>query len=163
MGTPVRLAVVLLWSALSSAPPMAQTMYKSVGPDGRIVYSDRPPVEGRLEKTINFEHLPSSPLPGATSSYLEQLRKTVTAPSANTVSKGVVLYSASWCGFCKKAKAYLAGNGISYQEFDVDTKDGMAAFAQAGGGKGVPLLVADGQRIQGFTPAAYDAFFANRH
>ena len=82
--------------------------------------------------------------------------------SANNPTQGVVLYSASWCGFCKRAKAYLAANGISYQEFDVETKDGMAAFAQAGGGKGVPLLIADGQRVQGFTPAAYDAFFANR-
>ena len=137
-------------------------MYKSVGADGRIVYSDRPPVEGRLEATIKFEHLPSSPLPASTSSYLEQLRQTGAATSASNPTQGVVLYSASWCGFCKRAKAYLAGNGISYQEFDVETKDGMAAFAQAGGGKGVPLLIADGQRVQGFTPAAYDAFFANR-
>ena len=138
-------------------------MYKSVGPDGRIVYSDRPPVEGQLEATIKFEHLPSSPLPASTASYLEQLRKTGPAPSTSTAPKGVVLYSASWCGFCRRAKAYLAASGISYQEFDIDTEDGRAAFAQAGGGKGVPVLIADGQRLQGFTPAAYDAFFANRH
>jgi hypothetical protein len=37
----------------------------------------------------------------------------------------------------------------------------MAAFVSAGGGKGVPLLLADGRRVQGFTPAAYDALFAN--
>jgi glutaredoxin len=72
------------------------------------------------------------------------------------------LYSAAWCGFCKRAKAYLAGKGITYQDFDIDTKDGMTAFAQAGGGKGVPLLLARGQRVQGFSPAAYDALFANR-
>jgi hypothetical protein len=36
---------------------------------------------------------------------------------------------------------------------------GMAAFARADGRKGVPLLVADGQRVQGFTRSAYDAVF----
>jgi glutaredoxin len=140
----------------------AQTLYKSVGPDGRIVYSDRPPAEGRLEKTITFENLPSSPLPAATSSYVEQLRRTSASSSADTPTNGVVLYAAAWCGFCKRAKAYLAGKGVQYQEFDIDTKDGMAAFARAGGGKGVPLLIADGRRVQGFSPAAYDALFAHR-
>ena len=38
---------------------------RMVGPDGRIVYSDRPPAEGRLENTMAFENLPSSPLPSA--------------------------------------------------------------------------------------------------
>src|SRR5271168_3034262 len=133
MRSPARLAILLLWSACAATAPGAQTMYKSVGPDGRIVYSDRPPVEGRLEATIKFEHLPSSPLPASTSSYLEQLRKTGPATSTGAAPKGVALYSASWCGFCKRAKAYLAASGISYQEFDIDTEDGRAAFAQAGG------------------------------
>src|SRR5271169_4072290 len=109
MRSPARLAILLLWSACAATAPGAQTMYKSVGPDGRIIYSDRPPVDGQLEKTIKFEHLPSSPLPASTSSYLEQLRKMAPAPSSNAPPKGVVLYSASWCAFCRRAKAYLAG------------------------------------------------------
>jgi glutaredoxin len=162
IGNVARLAILLLWSASAITTPGAQTLYKSVGPDGRVVYSDRPPAEGRLEKTMTFENLPSSPLPASTSSYVEQLRRMGPTSATNTPTSGVVLYSAAWCGFCKRAKAYLAGKGITYQDFDIDTKDGMAAFAQAGGGKGVPLLVARGQRVQGFSPAAYDALFANR-
>ena len=56
----------------------------------------------------------------------------------------------------------MAGKGIQYREFEVNTKDGMAAFARAGGGKGVPLLLVDGQRVQGFSLAAYDGLFTNR-
>ena len=37
-----------------------------VGPDGSIIYSDRPPAEARLEMTMTFENLPSSPLPAST-------------------------------------------------------------------------------------------------
>jgi len=156
----VRFAILLLWSAPALTAHGAQTLYKSIGPDGRIVYSDRPPAEGRLEKTMAFENLPSSPLPSA---YVEQLRKMGSPPApAAMPTSGVVLYSAAWCGFCKKAKAYMAGKGIQYREFDVNTKDGMAAFARAGGGKGVPLLLVDGQRVQGFSLAAYDGLFTNR-
>ena len=157
-----QVAVLLLWSASASAAQDAQTVYKSVGPDGRTIYSDRPPAEGRLDKTMMFENLPSSPLPASTSAYVEQLRRQVPPSSASTPRSAVVLYSAAWCGFCKGAKAYLAGKGIRYQEFDIGTKEGMAAFAYAGGSRVVPLLLVDGQRVQGFTPAAYDALFAKR-
>jgi len=73
------------------------------------------------------------------------------------------LYSAAWCGYCKKARAYLADKGIAYREIDIDTPDGLAAFARAGGGgKGVPLLLAGGRRVQGFSLAAYDKLFADQ-
>ena len=50
----------------------------------------------------------------------------------------------------------------AYQDVDIDSKSGMAAFAQVGGGRGIPLLLADGQRVQGFSPAAYDALFVKQ-
>jgi glutaredoxin len=157
-----RLATFVLWSAAATTLPAAETMYKSVGPDGRVTYSDRPPTDGLIEKTMTFENLPSSPLPESTVTYVEQLRKMKASSPSNIATSGIVLYSAAWCGYCKQAKAYLAGKRIPYQEFDVDTRNGMAAYAQAGGRKGVPLLLADGQRVQGFSRAAYDALFANR-
>lgn len=110
---------------------------------------------------MKFENAPSSALPASTSSYVAQLRRR-SEPSTTTPTNRVVLYSAAWCGYCKKAKTYLASKGIAYQEIDVGTKDGLTAFANDGGGKGVPLLVAGGQRIQGFSPAAYDELFANQ-
>jgi glutaredoxin len=158
----VRVAILLLFCAWATTAPIAQTLYKSVGPDGKIVYGDRPPAEGRNEKTMKFESLPSSALPASASSYVEQLRRLQAASPVVTPPSGVVLYSAAWCGYCRGAKAYLASKGIAYQDIDVETKSGMAAFAQAGGRGSIPLLVAGGQRAQGFTPAAYDVFFANR-
>jgi glutaredoxin len=161
----IALLALLIGGILASAVPVAKTLYKSVGPDGRIAYSDRPPAGGRIEKTMKFDNLPGSALPASAASYVEQLRRmraSSTPSTPSTPTSGAVLYSATWCGYCKQAKAYLASKGIAYQEIDIDTKDGMAAFAQAGGGKGVPLLLAGGQRVQGFSPAAYDALFAER-
>lgn len=153
---------VVLIIGISSATSFADTMYKSKRPDGRIVYSDRPPVEGRIEKTVTFESLPGSTLPKETSSYVEQLKKLRASAPVIASPESIVLYSATWCGYCTKAKAYLAGKNISYQEIDIDTDGGKAAFAQAGGGSGVPLLLVGGQRVQGFSAAAYDELFAKR-
>ena len=162
---PFALATLLLAACAAAVAP-AQTVYKSVGPDGKVTYADKPPTSGRLEKTMSFENLPSSALPASASSYVEQLRRMhardaaqAAARPAEAAARGVVLYSAPWCGYCRKAKAYLAGKGIAYRDIDVDTPDGMNAFAQVGG-RGIPVLVADGRRVQGFTAAAYDAVFA---
>ncbi len=157
-----QLIILLLCGLLATTAPVAQELYKSVGPDGRIVYSDKPPAKGRIEKTMKFENLPSSTLPASAFSYVKQQRKMKVSSPTNRPTSAVVLYSAAWCGFCKEAKAYLAGKGITYQEIDIDTNDGMVAFAQAGGDKGVPLLLAGDQRVQGFSLAAYDALFANQ-
>lgn len=150
---------VLLPMLLAAGATMAGSMYKSVGPDGRIVYSDAPPASGRVQKTLQFESAPSSPLPAI---YVDALRRLRAEAAPPTTTGDVVLYSAVWCGYCKKAKAYLAGKGIAYREVDIDTNDGMAAFAQVGGGKGIPLLLAGGQRIQGFSTSAYDGLFSRR-
>ena len=163
MNTALRFALLLACAASAQA----QTVYKSVGADGRVVYSDKPPVTGRLEKTMSFENLPSSTLPASASSYVEQLKRmhardAAQAAAAPPPQHGVVLYSAPWCGYCRKAKAWLAGKGIAYRDIDVETPDGMAAFAGAGGGGGIPVIVADGHRVSGFSSAAYDALFAPR-
>lgn len=145
--------------AFAAAAAGAQQVYKSIGPDGRTIYSERPPAEGKVEKTLQYAPAPATPL---SNSYAEQLKR-VPASSPITISIPAgrpVLFSAAWCGYCKQAKAYMAGKGIGFTEFDIDTKEGLSAFAAAGGGKGIPLLVNGPVRVQGFSPASYDAVFA---
>jgi glutaredoxin len=112
---------------------------------------------------MKFE-LASSALPASAASFMEQFRKTHPggAPQA-AAGKGVTLYSATWCGYCKQAKSWLAGHGVAYQDVDIDAPGGMSALAQAsGGGTGVPVLVVDGKMMNGFSASAYDATFAGR-
>ena len=164
MNFPGRSRVLLLACALAASVAVpAQTVYKSIGPDGKVVYSDRAPTTGRLEKQMKFE-LASSALPASAASYMEQFRKahpSGAAPAA--AARGVTLYSAVWCGYCKQAKAWLAGHGVAYSNVDIDAPGGMAALAQAnGGGTGVPVLVVDGKTMNGFSASAYDAALAGR-
>ena len=163
MNTP-RSRVLLLACALAASVAIpAQTVYKSIGPDGKVVYSDRAPTAGRLEKTMKFE-LARSALPASAASYMEQFRKSHPGGAPQGAGgKGVTLYSATWCGYCKQAKSWLAGHGVAYRDVDIDAPGGMSALAQAsGGGTGVPVLVVDGKMMNGFSASAYDVAFAGR-
>jgi len=146
-----------------SALTQAGTVYKSVGPDGKTVYSDHPPDSGKVEKTLNFANLPSSPLPESVARYRDELEKSMKARLSEAQkprdSSRPILFSAEWCGYCRQAKRYLNEKKIAYTEYDIDTPDGMRAMVESGGGRGVPVLLWQGQKISGFSPAAYDAVF----
>lgn len=71
--------------------------------------------------------------------------------------RDVELYTTSWCPWCKKAKEYLTARGIAFVEHDVEREPGAAkARAQAAPGKGVPVLVVDGEAVVGYSEAAFD-------
>ncbi len=144
---------------------IAQTLYKSIGPDGQVIYSDRTPTQGKVEKTLTVSSLPNTALPASTFSYVEQLRRQQAASSTlphKSVSSGSILFTASWCGYCKQAKAYLSSKGIPYQEVDIESEAGVRAYAEAGGKKGVPLLAHGAVRVTGFSAHACDEVFAAR-
>lgn len=146
-----------------AALTQAGTVYKSIGPDGKTVYSDQPPDSGKVEKTLNFANLPSTPLPESVARYRDELEKGMKARLSEAQkprnTSQPVLFVAQWCGYCRQAKSYLNEKKIAYMEHDIDTADGMRAMVESGGGKGIPVLLWNGQKISGFSPAAYDAVF----
>ncbi len=156
--------LLVLASLLVPLLGYAGTLYKSVGANGEITYSDQPPDKGKVEKTFNLSNLPSTPLPDSVVRYrneLEKSLKTRLADSAPRDSAQPVLFSAKWCGYCRQAEAYLAEKKISYTRQDIDTPDGMRALVASGSGRGVPVLLVKGQKVQGFSRPAYDSLFAS--
>ncbi|HKO67416.1 MAG TPA: glutaredoxin family protein [Burkholderiaceae bacterium] len=156
-GTVCVLSLTLTMSAA------ADTVYKAVGPDGEMTYSDKPPPDRARTDTLEFRNLPSSPLPAHVLRFREQLEKSaegrISAARAAPADKPV-LFTASWCGHCKRAKSHLAAAQINYVEYDIENADGMRAFVTAGGSGGIPLLVAGDRRIQGYSAPAYDRLAA---
>lgn len=103
---------------------------------------------------------PGSPPPPSQLSTPVESRAPLPEP-ARPPPAPVTLYSAVWCGYCRRAKAYLAEHHIAYFNVDIDTSDGRAEFNGVGGG-GVPLLMSGRKKVRGFKAEGYDAFFAGR-
>jgi glutaredoxin len=161
MASTTRNALLCFHFALTSLSAQAQTLYKSVGPDGQTVYSDRPPSTGRVEKTLKFDNLPSSPVRPLASTP-DKTSNGTPKPVEKRRTLEPVLYTASWCGYCKLAKAWLGENRVSFQEVDVDTPEGRAAYNEAGASGGVPVLMKSNQYVKGFSSEAYEALLAKR-
>ena len=149
----------------------SQTIYQSRGKNGVPVYSDRPPADGKVEKTFVYEYLPSSPISSPPSDDARATQRNQRLPrtgsatgsvSTQVNSGSVTLYGASWCPYCRGARAYLAQHGVAFQEVDIDTPSGRYAYDIAGGRTGVPLLIVGNRRVQGFSQKGYDAVFASR-
>jgi hypothetical protein len=51
--------------ALLAAPAGAQQLYKYVGPDGRVQYSDRPPADGQKAEKVTGSRVSTVATPGA--------------------------------------------------------------------------------------------------
>ena len=160
---PLLLAVAML---LPGTATVAGTMYKSIGPDGSVIYSDAPPANAAPVKTLTFTPLPATPMPDSVLRYRESLKgasnrapATSSAP-ATVAANSAQIFTAPWCHVCRKAKAYLAEKKIAYKEFNVETPEGQAALTAVGDSEGVPVIAWRGQRLEGFTPEAHDKLFA---
>lgn len=72
----------------------------------------------------------------------------------------VVIYTTDWCGVCQKAKSFLAKNGVSFLERDLEkdpeAEGELQAKAAAAGlrPQGVPVLDVAGELMMGFDPNA---------
>src|SRR5688572_22927202 len=153
--------MLIILALVMPALVQAGTLYRSVTPDGRILYSDQPPESGKVERTFNFANLPASPVPESVTQYRADLEKSAQRKLAAADARQPVLYMAKWCGYCRQAEAYLAEKKISYQRHDIDTPDGKRAYAEAtGAGKGIPLIHVGAQKVRGFSRPAYEALFA---
>jgi glutaredoxin len=65
----------------------------------------------------------------------------------------VLLYGATWCPDCRRAKQFLEAHSIQYTEIDVDSNPSASAEVLARVGKrAVPQLVIDGEWFQPYTP-----------
>ncbi len=67
--------------------------------------------------------------------------------------EGVVLYSTSWCGYCKMTREFFKENKIAFVEYDIETSaEGKAQYNRLNG-QGIPVVVIHGEVIGGYDPA----------
>ncbi|UCE90476.1 MAG: glutaredoxin family protein [Pseudomonadota bacterium] len=142
----LQLPLLLLYLAVGTEG-VAGEIYKWTDAQGNVHFTDQPP-EGagasRVEVRVNTVSAP--PL------NVDKLFPDSEAPQRASRKK-VVLYSAQWCGYCKKARQYLKQRKVRFTEYDVEKSKQGADEYRSLKGKGVPLIMVGKQRVNGFDQA----------
>lgn len=62
----------------------------------------------------------------------------------------VKIYTSKTCTYCNQAKEFMRENNIDFEELDVGTNADARNELIAMGYRGVPVILVDGEEIQGF-------------
>lgn len=150
--------LVLVGVCLVSGTAAAE-IFKYVDADGKVYFTDSPPA-GADAKPIDIQ--PNVYEGGAKTTP----PKEGVLPAAEIRKKSLLetkkqpkveLFVTSWCGYCKKAEAYLRKKGIQFTTYDIE-KDLRAARRKDSltSRKGVPFALIGDQKLTGFSEMAYE-------
>jgi glutaredoxin len=141
-----------LLAATSLAPgdASAQQIFKIVGPDGRVTFSDKPPTEPNTKASA------ASVVPLATegtslASLPFEIRQAATRYP-------VTLYTSPGCVTCATGRAMLTSRGVPFSEKTVATKEDGEALSRMAGTTSVPLLTIGSQQLKGYSDSEWTQF-----
>ena len=123
----MRLALLVL--SLLLAPGAVAEVYKYSDAQGRVHYTDQPPDKSKAELILE--------------QYSAALKQT----------SAVVLYGTQRCGVCKTARGWLHRRGVAFRDVDIDSTPQAQQEYLRLGVRGVPVILAGGQRMLGFNEA----------
>ena len=127
-------------------------IFKWTDDQGRVHFTDKPPETSKAETVklrINSFSSPS----------VEPFQFDEALISKRSVSQAVVMYSTSWCGYCKQARRYFQHNNIAFAEYDVEKSDKGKRDYKKMNGRGVPIILVGDKRMNGFSPGAFEKIY----
>jgi len=137
--------VALLAAASASAQP-----YRSVGPDGRVTYSDIPPTAASARDSGN----------GINSSGSTSATTLPYALAQVAQRYPVTLYTSQGCAPCDSGRSLLTGRGIPFTEKTVSSNNDIAALKKMTGNTSLPLLTIGSQQISGFQSSNWSQYLS---
>ncbi len=144
----IQTGVCLVWLCWS-ASAQAQTVYRIVTPDGRVTFSDKPPISAEQGK-IAATGVGAAAAASVTGLPFE-LRQVVG-------KYPVTLYTASECSPCSAGRALLSNRGIPFAERTVNTAEDAAALKRMLGDNALPVLAVGAQRIKGYSDSEWSQY-----
>jgi len=147
-----RIGPLLASCLLLTAPAQlsAQAIYRLVGPDGRVIYTDRPPAAGAKASSTpaNFgaDAADSTSLPYALRQVVQRYP--------------VTLYSGANCSPCSNARKLLQDRGIPFSERTVNTVQDGEALKRISGDLLLPVLSIGAQVLKGLAASEWHQYLS---
>jgi glutaredoxin len=143
------LTAIVLAAGLAWPLAQAQQVYRIVGPDGKVTFSDRAPLtasDARVSETA------AKGTGGAGAAGLPfELRQAAQ-------KYPVLLYTGNNCGTCDTARALLNNRGIPFNEKTITTQQDAEALKRLSGEAALPSLSIGSQQLKGFSDVEWTQF-----
>jgi arsenate reductase-like glutaredoxin family protein len=152
---PHTLARTALWAiafALCNSPAQAQQVYRIVGPDGRVMFTDRAP-----DPSVSAQMVSTGAGPSAGTSNTAGLPFELQQVSRKYP---VVLYTAGNCEVCNQARSLLTSRGIPFAEKTVNTPADIEAFQRLSGENSMPFATIGSQKLKGYNELEWSQFLS---
>ncbi len=131
-----------------AAGSQAQTIYRVVGADGRVTFSDKAPLDVSKATATNAS---GKPVATSDSGLPYELRQIASRYP-------VTLYTGAGCAPCNSGRLLLQSRGIPFTENTIRTPEDAEALQRISGDNSLPLLSVGGQKIKGFSETEWVQF-----
>jgi len=147
--TSARLLLCCVALGCGVGPLAAQTIYRIVGPDGKVTFSDKPPASAATVTATSASGRPIGPVENSVLPF--ELRQVV-------ARYPVSLYSGAACAPCNSGRLLLQSRGIPFTEYTVSTPEDIEALQRLSGDNALPFLTIGTQKIKGFSESEWIQF-----
>lgn len=138
-------AVLTIGSLGAISLAQAQQVYRIVGPDGKVTFSDRAP-DTQAQARANAPAAPAN----ATSLPYELAQVAGRYP--------VTLYTGNDCAPCNSARNLLTSRGIPFAERTVSTNEDIDALKRLSGSTSLPFGTIGSQQLAGFSDTEWTQY-----
>lgn len=147
----VAACALITWATVSSAQPV----YRIVGPDGKVSFSDKPPIEP------NAKAAPNKVVAGGGNGGLAVASGALPFELRQVASKfPVTLYTGENCSPCQSARNMLVTRGVPFTEKSVKTNDDIQALQRLSGDSTLPFGTIGGQQLKGYSDAEWTQYLS---
>jgi len=142
------LAAFVACASLGGAAVNAQ-VYRIVGPDGKVTFSDRAPSDAKATPTQ------AVPVAGGGASSTASLPAEVRQAAGRFP---VTIYNGADCSPCLTARSFLLRRGVPFTEKSIVTEDDVQALQRISGGTSMPFATIGAQHIRGFNEVEWSQY-----
>ena len=148
-STIMRGAALFALVAAAAASAQAQTVYRIVGPDGKVSFSDQPPPPSAPGRASVANTAPSARSAGPALPYdLQQVVRRFP----------VTLYTAPDCVPCGAARNLLVSRGVPFTERTITTNEDIDALKRISGEGNLPFGTIGGQQLKGYSDVEWTQY-----
>jgi glutaredoxin len=150
----VRFFTILL--LILSTTVLAGKIYQWKDDNGQIHFGDLPPA-GTEKKSVDVK---VNTIETPEIYKLKPNELTTSLKQGSGSRKRVVMFSAEWCGVCKRARRYFNAQQITFTEHDIDKSASAKRDFKQLGGRGVPLILVGDNKLYGFSQSSFNRLYS---